>query len=129
MRKLQPSFGAAVTRVLQERGLSQRSASYQTGIDRFTLADMQRGVVPKMEKVLQFARSFGLDENEWLELSGYGRVGEESGAQILAEGLLALYRKHHRPIPVEFQDEERITPEGARQILRVIKQQIDEGTI
>lgn len=127
MRKLQPQFGDAIARVLQEHGLSQRAASHQTGIDRFTLADMLKGVVPKMEKVLQFARAFNLDEYEWLELAGYDAA--ESGAHILAEGLLALYRKHRRPIPVEFQDEERITPEGARQILRVIEQQIEEGTI
>lgn len=123
---MQPQFGAAVTRLLAEQGLSQRAASYRTGIDRFTLADMQKGVVPRMEKVLEFARAFDQDENQWLELAGFERVGTESGAEVLAAGLLALYRRHRKPIPVEFQDEEHLTPESAREILRLLEEQLAE---
>lgn len=78
MRERRPEFGEAVRAVLSERALSLRQQRRFTGIDHVTMADMCEGFVPRMERVLQFARAFDLDENEWLEQAGYGRVNESA---------------------------------------------------
>lgn len=71
MRPLNPTFGAKVTQIVDEHGLSLQGTSFRTGIDRYTIGQMKKGYVPRMERVLDFARGFGLNENEWLGFAGY----------------------------------------------------------
>src|SRR3954452_16931856 len=70
-------FGEAVCRVLDERGLSLRAQRALTGIDHDTASQMRQGVVPRMDKVIQFARALGQNVNEWLELAGYQPIEPE----------------------------------------------------
>jgi hypothetical protein len=70
-------FGEAVSRVLDERGLSLRAQRALTGIDHDTAAQMRQGVIPRMDKVIQFARAFGQSVNDWLEMAGYEPIEPE----------------------------------------------------
>ena len=71
MPRRSEKFGEAVSRLLDERGLSLRAQRLWTGIDHDTAALMRQGVVPRMDKVIQFAQGLGLEINEWLVLAGY----------------------------------------------------------
>lgn len=57
-----------------------RAADLKTGVNYNTISRMASGFVPEMESVVRFARGFGLDVNEWLELAGYPRI--ESGMRL-----------------------------------------------
>src|SRR5437867_2465635 len=113
MSRRSERFGEAVCRVLDERGLSLRAQRTLTGIDYDTAARMRQGVVPRMDKVIQFARAFGRSVNEWLTLAGYDpiepewdadralmvgirRIQEETGAafQVSAEELQLKQATH-----------------------------------
>lgn len=128
-KRVRPEFGEAVTRLLQEHELSLRAARIRTGIDHVTISDMASGYVPRLEQLEAFARGFGLNVNEWRELAGYERLDEKSGAEILGEGIHALWLQIRRPIPIDFSGMEDITPEGARSILADLDQQAREGLI
>jgi hypothetical protein len=80
-KKVLPQFGEAVSRLLADRGLSDRQGQYKTGIDRITIADMRNGYVPRLEQVERFAAGFGLDINEWRALAGYEDI--RSGSDLL----------------------------------------------
>lgn len=85
-----PEFGEAVKRVLDEHGLSLRGQKIRTGIDHMTMKDMCDGLRPRLEKVEQFARAFGLDVNEWRELAGYPRVEEGDPDRLAAQLIKVL---------------------------------------
>lgn len=83
--RISQQFGEAVTQLLKDQGnLSLQGARLRTGIDHNTLSRMKQGEVPRVDKVLDFARGFGLDVNEWLELAGYEPV-EETNVERMAE--------------------------------------------
>jgi hypothetical protein len=46
-----------------------------------TMQSMAQGLIPRLEKVEQFARAFGLDVNEWRVLAGYPAVEAKPAAQ------------------------------------------------
>jgi|GEM_PF-6753041 len=74
---LNQAFAEAVCRTMDNwRGqrLSLRQARMRTGVDIDTLSRMRHGEVPRMDKVVAFARGFELDPNDWLELAGYERL-------------------------------------------------------
>lgn len=75
--RLNPAFGEAVRRVLQEHGLSLRGQRVRTGIGHMTMKDMCDGIVPSLEKLEDFARGFELDINEWRALAGYPRIEDK----------------------------------------------------
>lgn len=122
---MSPEFGEWVLAVREERGMSQRAASYKTGIDRFTLADMEKGVVVRLELVEQFARGFGLDVNDARARAGFQPV--ETGRQILKEGLYDLSQRaghlvgYNGSIP-----EDELSPEAARQYVADTEVQMRE---
>ena len=74
VERVRPDFGTAVSGVLKEHKLSLRAARIRTGIDHVTLSDMASGYVPRMERVVAFARAFRLPVNDWLALAGYERI-------------------------------------------------------
>lgn len=132
MRPLNDEFGAAVTRVVkEEHGLSQVGAGYRTGIDRFTMGQMMKGYVPRMERVIQFAEGFGLDVQEWLARAGYDPLpassadgAEPNPAEIIHAGLNELAREFGT-IPLSW-DAKRfatLTADEARELLADIRAQ------
>lgn len=99
MERVSKQFGDAVSRVLLERKASLRGQRRLTGIDHATMSDMKAGVIPRMDKVIDFARGLGLDVNEWLALANYEPIWdadrefneqlreiiEEFGGEVLLE--------------------------------------------
>jgi hypothetical protein len=82
------AFGAAVRHELDSRGLSLRQARIRTGVDIETTSRMRQGEVPRMDKVIAFARGFHLDVNDWLRLAGYEPI--EPDAPTAVRALLEL---------------------------------------
>jgi hypothetical protein len=74
MPAINEAFGAAVRHELDSRGLSLRQTRIRTGIDIDTVGRMRAGDVPRIDKVIAFARGLKLDVNEWLVLAGYDPV-------------------------------------------------------
>lgn len=102
-KRVNPAFGEAVARVLDSHGLSLRAARIRTGIDHVTLSDMRAGYVPRMEKVVQFARGFNLDVNEWLELAGFDPLPESTDPADLASRLLDAVEGEADPAPLTYE--------------------------
>jgi hypothetical protein len=71
MARVNPEFARRVCEELDRRGLSLRQARIRTGVDIDTIGRMRAGDVPRIDKVIDFARGFGFSINEWLELAGY----------------------------------------------------------
>lgn len=71
MLRTNEEFGRQVSAVVKSHSLSHAGAAIRTGVDRFTISQMMKGAVPRLEQVERFARGFGLDVNEWRELAGY----------------------------------------------------------
>ncbi len=89
--------------VLAEHGLTLRGQRARTGLSHVTVMGMTQGYVPEMQSVVKFARGFGLDVNEWLELAGYEPIVAPAGdadaptvAARLGAGLIELGRRFHR---------------------------------
>jgi len=108
MERTREAFGRAICDLLDGRGLSLRQARTRTGVDIDTLSRMRAGEVVRMDKIIQFARGFGLNPSDWLELAGYerldgvgegGRVAEERGPLSNAERLAALIEEISRTHP------------------------------
>jgi len=78
--RIDPAFGEAVARVLAKHGLSLRGQRLRTGIDHMTMKEMKAGVVPRLEKVEDFARGFDEDVNEWRVRAGYEPVEDHRPA-------------------------------------------------
>jgi hypothetical protein len=127
------AFKRAVCGELDSRGLSLRQARIRTGIDIDTIGRMRQGDVPRMDKIVAFARGFGLPVNDWLELAGYERIEdprETEGAapslrhqtpeEYLDGGLAILARRYDEPDLAEagFRDDELLTYHRADEILR-----------
>ena len=102
MRKPNERLAEAVQAVLDERGLTQRGQRSRTGVSHVTVQGMLNGVVPQMETVAAFARGFGLDVNEWLELAGYEPV--EPSADDAAESLLGAADRQELTYEPDFSD-------------------------
>lgn len=65
-----PQFGEAMVAAREARGLSQRGAAIKADVDRYTLSDMERGVVPRNPIfILKCAKAYGVDGNEFLRLA------------------------------------------------------------
>lgn len=95
-------FGEAVKRVLASHGLSLRSQRIRTGIDHMTMKSMCDGLVPRLEKVEQFANAFGLDVNEWRALAGYEPLPASSpttGQEVWDAGVRAFAQRTGCPAP------------------------------
>lgn len=61
----------ATRRVLDEHGLTDRGQRARTGLAHVTVGNMLKGYDVQMDTLVNFARGFGLDINDWLELGGY----------------------------------------------------------
>lgn len=67
------SYGEAVKAVLDEHGCTFRSQRQRTGLPHSTVGGwVNDGIPPSEEKALQFARGFGLPEDEWLKKARRG---------------------------------------------------------
>ena len=89
MLSLNQAFGEWVCQTMDNwRGqkLSLRQARMRTGIDTDTLGRMRQGDVPKIDKVIAYARGFEEDVNAALRLAGYDPV--EPSPDDAAEALL-----------------------------------------
>jgi hypothetical protein len=119
--------------LLDDRGMSLRQARIRTGVDIDTLGRMRSGDVPRMDKVIEFARGFGQDANLWLELAGYQRVESlpsESPAEQLLEGLDRLaadFPDQHIPVPSFSGGVRSLTPEKVCNLLATFRRMAEEG--
>lgn len=114
---------------MEEHGLSLRGQRPRTGLSHVTVQQMMDGVVPQMESVVAFARGFGLNVNEWLELAGYEPI-RPTPRQILGEGLLALAEKHGRTVGVApFEGLDQMTEEQARERIASIDAAMARGDL
>jgi hypothetical protein len=75
--RINRAFGEAVSRFLDERNLSHRQTRIRTGIDIDTVGRMRAGDVPRIDKVIDFARGFDEPINKWLELAGYPPIKDD----------------------------------------------------
>jgi hypothetical protein len=90
--RVNEAFRDAVLRVFEQHGRpSLQSARIRTGIDHDTLSRMKKGDVPRIDKVIDFARGFRLNVNEWLELAGYPPVIEPT--DCVSQRLIAQIRE------------------------------------
>lgn len=109
MPRVDSKFGERVAAVLEEHGLGKRQQTVRTGIDHVTVGKMMDGIIPSLETIEKFARGFGLDVNEWRELTGYEPVvaapdlsrlsfgQHDSPANRAEETLARLYTKYTAP--------------------------------
>ena len=96
---------------------------------------MKQGDVPRLDKIVDFARGFDLDVNHWLTLAGYEPIpssgnAEESGYEVFLRGATALFAARGREaVPIALMEEaaKLITPEQAREALLVLDRQMEEG--
>ncbi len=122
-------MGEAVQRVLNEHGLTRRGQRARTGLSHVTIGQMIDGFPVQMDSVVAFARGFGLDVNEWLQMAGYDPiVAQKSGSEILVEGIKALQAEFGKPVPVWFHEDTKadLTPDAARAILDDLRAQMAE---
>ena len=114
----------AVKRILAEHNLSLRGQRARTGIDHVTMLGMTNGIVPNEGTIIRFARGFGLDINEWLELAGYERL-PESGPERLLRGLREIAARRGKSFPFDIslipQD---VTVEKAEEALAFIEEEV-----
>lgn len=124
-------FGAAVCHVLDERGLSVHTQRARTGIDHDTVARMRNGIVPRMDKVIQFARAFGRSVNEWLELAGYDPIEPEWDPD---RALMVGIRRIQEDTGADFQISaeelqlKQASPEEVAAILAAIRRRVEQRT-
>jgi hypothetical protein len=123
------AFGAAVGRLLDERSLSLRAQRHLTGIDHDTASQMRRGVVPRMDKVIQFAQGLGLNVNEWLVLAGYAPIEPEwDPDRALMIGIRRIQQESGSDFQVSTEDlhlpEE--TPEAVEAVLAAIRRRVEQ---
>lgn len=64
------SLGAAIRHYRQQAGMSQEELARQTGIDRFYLSDLERGLeTEQVRRILRVLKQLGirmtLEEAEW----------------------------------------------------------------
>jgi transcriptional regulator with XRE-family HTH domain len=90
MSNTSPEFGAWITAELDERKLTARKAAEQTGVNRTTVSEMKRGIVPSYDTLVRFAAGIGLSEAEILRQAGRQIVEEESGPRRFWQGLREL---------------------------------------
>lgn len=75
MARVNKAFGDLVRAKLAERKLTLRGARNLTEVDYGTIWDITKNdYVPVYGKVVQLARRFGEDPNEWLKVAGYEPV-------------------------------------------------------
>jgi hypothetical protein len=92
MRRYNPEFGEAVTRMLDGLGLSHRKASEATGgnISIAYWSHLKAGVVPSYEIVKVLHDTFGADAREVVAASGYSFSTEQPslppGARLIGKG-------------------------------------------
>lgn len=138
MSHLRPDFGEAVRRLLDGRGLSLRQARIRTGIDIDTIGRMRSGERVRMDKVVDFARGFGQNPNDWLELAGYPRLDTNTepasleGVERLVERLLALQQAHPGatiPVPRLSGGVRTLTVEEADAIADDIEDKLRRGVL
>lgn len=149
-------FAAAVKRVIKEHGATYRSQRARTRVPHSTIVGWMQGIPPSMGGVIAFARGFGLDVNEWLELAGYERLEEatsaahhlgenretylmrpaeegeeESGRRILLEGIRSLNEELGRPLAISLDESTLadLTPDKARATLAFWQEQARKGVI
>lgn len=116
----------AVKRILAEHGLSLRGQRARTGIDHVTVLGMTNGIVPNEGTIIRFARGFGLDINEWLELAGYERL-PETGAERLYRGIRDLQRRFGYTLSVDFMGgPESLTVEQAEKLLAMLEEEYEK---
>ncbi|HEU4752223.1 MAG TPA: hypothetical protein VFU47_03870 [Armatimonadota bacterium] len=80
-------FGRWVLDVMQAHRVTYRSQRIRTGVPHSTVVNWVQGVPPRMEAVIQFARAFGEDVNQALQLAGYEPIAPdpEDALRSLAE--------------------------------------------
>lgn len=132
-----PAFGDAVKAVLEAHGLSLRSQRIRTGIDHMTMKDMADGLRPRLEKVEQFARAFGLDVNEWRRIAGYEPIPPPADVGILAKAIISTHQAQTASLELEYEPdlenvrivgyEGRVTPEDRELALKVLRAVLAES--
>jgi hypothetical protein len=136
MRKANDQLGVAVKRVLDERGETLRGQRRLTGVSHVTVQAMLQGVVPQMETVAAFARGFGLDVNEWLELAGYDQVEDQAARAALnaVDWFLDRFRELQEahpdlsiPVPRLQDGLENLTQKVAESVIADLKERIAKG--
>lgn len=112
IRRFDPTFGDEIARILDERGLSLRGASYKTGIHPTTIGDMRKGVIPGPEVLSEFEQGLGITDKHLLVLAGY----EEPQNPINGiENVVVKYRLRGD-----------LTPEKEERIMRYVREIIEE---
>lgn len=87
--------GAAVQKVLDDRGLNPRSQRRLTDVNHVTAGQMAAGYGATMETVVKFARGLGLNVDEWLVRYGYAPLGDpDDGPAHFLAGIEALVAEH-----------------------------------
>lgn len=80
------TWSAYVQHVLKKHGATLRSQRIRTGLAHTTVSSWMAGVTPGLEGVIAFAKGFGEDEAEAIQLAGYDPLA-------LTDDILALARQ------------------------------------
>jgi hypothetical protein len=109
--------------------LSLRAQRALTGIDHDTAAQMRQGVIPRMDKVIQFARAFDQSVNEWLELAGYEPIEPEwDPDRALVLGIRRIREETGADFQINAEELQlkQATPEEVEAILASIRHRVEQ---
>jgi transcriptional regulator with XRE-family HTH domain len=147
MTDISREWGAWVRRVRADAGdHTQAAASRRTGISQAYLSEWERGRVPRLELVDQFADAYGIDREEARRHAGIevpkpleDRIAERlreggglmSPAQVVAWGLHTRTKEWGIPLPVDLHRGVNgiSTYEAAYAFLADLDKQYEEGLL
>ena len=126
--RINEAFGAWVRDLMDSRTLSLRQTRNRTGVDIDTISRMRSNEVPRVDKVIDFARGFGEDINVALKLAGYPPI--HSPVEWLTQEWDIRRVAHPEleiPYPVKRGGAAQLTMDKAREIIENLDREITEG--
>lgn len=113
--------------------LSLRQGYIRTGIDTDTLSRMKQGDVPRLDKLIAFARGFELDVNQVFEAAGEEPIiTAPTGYAHYIENLPRVFAEAGRDaVPIALFEEvaRQMTVAQAEATLETIRRQLADGTL
>ncbi|MGV3721834.1 MAG: helix-turn-helix domain-containing protein [Actinomycetota bacterium] len=115
-----------MSQIRQRLGLSYAQMGVRAKLDGSTIHKMEKTGRGSMEAVVQVARAFGEDVNEWLVLAGYEPI--EDASQLLDAGLYRIWQETGVIVTYNgWKPAGELTPEEVREYLQIAREEAGKG--